>query len=267
MAQTLFRTKTPEDNPVRTLLLSATPYKLYTSDAEIEDEDHYTDFLATTRFLLQNEEDRVEDIQCRLSHFGTTLKRAAVGELDQVDTAKRAVEVSLRSIMARTERVTASEDRDAMIAERKRYAKLTPADVRQYLAVDALFRAVGDDDPMPLWKSAPYLAHFMHGYKFNERLDEAFKLSPGKVADVLRTHGTAFLDAETLHTWSHFDPGNAKLRDMVSDLLDKGLWSLLWIPPRCPTGRWKDHSKVRKPPPRRCCFQPGTWCPMWSAPS
>ena len=62
------------------------------------------------------------------------------------------------------------------------------SDVRQYLAADALFEAVGDRDPMPFWKSAPYLVHFMRGYKFNERLDEARKLSPSKVAAVLRAH-------------------------------------------------------------------------------
>jgi hypothetical protein len=31
---------------------------------------------------------------------------------------------------------------------------------------------------MPLWKSARYLAHFMHADRFNDRLDEAIELSP-----------------------------------------------------------------------------------------
>ena len=35
---------------------------------------------------------------------------------------------------------------------------------------------------MPFWKSAPYLIHFMRGYKFNERLDETLDLSPSKLA-------------------------------------------------------------------------------------
>ena len=43
----------------------------------LEQEDHYEDFLATTRFLLGDEESRVENLKHRLARFGTALKRAA----------------------------------------------------------------------------------------------------------------------------------------------------------------------------------------------
>ena len=234
LARELFRSKNSDGNPVRTLLLSATPYKLYTADAEIGNEDHYEDFLATTRFLLDEDEASVAKVKCQLSRFGDALKRAAAGESAQVQTIKTAkgeVEAALRAIMTRTERVTASDERDAMVVERKPTSQLMPADVRQYLAADALFRKVGDRDPMALWKSAPYLPHFMHGYKFNERLVET---SPDIVSEVLRQHASAFLGAEELLEWSKLDPGNAKLRSMVHDLLDAGLWRLLWIPPTVP---------------------------------
>ena len=239
LAQALFKSKTPEGNPVRTLLLSATPYKLYTADAEIEHEDHYEDFLATARFLF-DDEDRVSDVQLRLATFGKALKRAADNpdNAETVVTAKREVEASLCNIMARTERIPASDDRDAMVEECEREGKLTPADVRQYVAADALFRAVEDADrmrdPMRFWKSAPYLAHFMHGYKFNERLDDTISQSPGKVLEVIDQHEQAFLKQEEISKWTTIDPANAKLRHVVSDLLDEGLWRLLWIPPTLP---------------------------------
>ena len=57
---------------------------------------------------------------------------------------------------------------------------------------------------MPFWKSAPYLAHFMHGYKFNDRLDEAVH-SPDKLVDALQRHDSAFLKAETLRSWDSID--------------------------------------------------------------
>ena len=237
LAGRLFRASNSDGNPVRTLLLSATPYKLYTSDAEIGNEDHYKDFLDTTRFLLDKDEARVKQAKRRLSLFGEALKGAAAGEAGQTDTviaAKGAVEASLRAIMARTERVGASVERDAMVVEHLTSSTLTQADVRQYLAADALFRAVGDRDPMALWKSAPYLAHFMRGYKFDERLKETLEWSPDAVSEVLREHASAFLSAEALLEWSELDPANAKLRSMVHDLLDAGLWRLLWIPPTLP---------------------------------
>ncbi len=236
LAQELFETRAHDGRRVRTLLLSATPYKLYTADAEIEHEEHYQDFLATTRFLLGDDDARVAKIQRQLSRFGTALRRAAGGEPDQaeqVERAKRAVEASLRDVMARTERVAASEDRDAMVAEDRRTATVTSGDVRQYLAADALFSAVGDRDPMPFWKSAPYLAHFMHNYRFNERLEEALR-TPEKLFDVLRQHDPAFLKAADLGSWSRLDPGHAKLRELVGELLDEGLWRLLWLPPTLP---------------------------------
>ena len=236
LARELFQAEAHDGKRVRTLLLSATPYKLYTADAEIEHEEHYQDFLATTRFLLGGDDARVAEIQRQLSRFGTALRRAATGEPDQaeqVENAKRAVEASLRDVMARTERVAASEDRDAMVAECRRTATVTSSDVRQYLAADALFRAVGDRDPMPFWKSAPYLAHFMHNYKFNERLDEALR-TPEKVFEALRRHEPSFLKAADLASWSRLDPGHAKLRELAGELLDGGLWRLLWLPPTLP---------------------------------
>ena len=236
LARELFQAEAHDGKRVRTLLLSATPYKLYTADAEIEHEEHYQDFLATTRFLLGDDDARVAEIQRQLSRFGAALRRAAGGEseqAEQVEDAKRAVEASLRDVMARTERVGANEERDAMVAEDPRTVAVTSSDVRQYLAADALFRAVGDRDPMPFWKSAPYLAQFMHSYKFNERLDEALR-TPEKLIEALDQHDAAYLKADELRTWSSLDPGHAKLRELVVELLDQGLWRLLWLPPTVP---------------------------------
>jgi len=231
LAQALFNARTPEGHPVRTLLLSATPYKLYTADAEIEHEDHYKDFLATTRFLMSGDEARVARLKSQLGRFGGSLRRAAQGQPGEVLAAKREVERSLRSVMARTERVTASVERDAMVEEPRVSLCLAPGDINQYLAADALFQAVGDRDPMAFWKSAPYLPHFMQGYKVNDRLTETLGLSPEKVAKVLEDHPDAFLQARDIEGWAEIDPGNAKLRELTHDLLDTGIWKLLWIPP------------------------------------
>ena len=236
LAQELFQAEAHDGKRVRTLLLSATPYKLYTADAEIEHEEHYKDFLATTRFLLGDDEARVEAVKYQLSRFGSALRRVAAGDpaqVERVELAKHAVEGSLRDVMARTERVAASDDRDAMVTEDRRTTTVTSSDVRQYLAADALFRAVDGHDPMPFWKSAPYLAHFMHGYKFNELVDEAIN-APDRMVDALQRHDSAFLKAATLRSWGSIDPGHAKLRELVSELIGEGLWRLLWMPPTLP---------------------------------
>ena len=243
LAQALFGIPAHDGRPVRTLLLSATPYKLYTSDAEIDQEDHYKDFLATTEFLFGDRTERVITLRERLGRFARSLKQAAsrssgpAGQdtLQAARAAKSNVERLLRAVMARTERVAASGDRDAMVAEPDVPISIHASDVRQYLAADALFRAVGDRDPMAFWKSAPYLAHFMRGYKVNERLEDTIEHAPEKVRAVLRRHGESFLDERALRAWSAIDPAHGKLREMAKTHLDGGgLWRLLWLPPTVP---------------------------------
>ncbi|MEX0709394.1 MAG: helicase-related protein [Woeseia sp.] len=234
LAQSLFDAKTPEGEDVRTLLLSATPYKLYTADAEIDEEDHYKDFLATSSFLLRHESIRVASLKSAISGFGAALKRAVDGDSTDIPAAKANAESSLRAIMARTERVAATEKQDAMVENHKVDLALTPQDIRQYFAADALFRAVGERDPVAYWKSAPYLLHFMRGYKFNERFEEAREISPQKVLGFLRKHGDSVIDESCLLEWDSLDPANAKLREICGDLLDGGLWKLLWMPPTIP---------------------------------
>ena len=234
LAQSLFDAKTPEGAPVRTLLLSATPYKLYTADAEIEHEDHYADFVATSSFLMRHDPGRVAGLKNAITRFGGALKRAVDGQAGEVVAAKTAVESSLRSIMARTERVDASDAQDAMVEDCDVDVVIEPGDVAQYFAADALFTAVGERDPMPFWKSAPYLMHFMRGYKFNDRFEEARQLSPAKVIKVLREHSNAVIDEKRLLEWAELDPANAKLRTVCREVLDGGLWQLLWMPPTVP---------------------------------
>jgi hypothetical protein len=56
LAHHLFDHVDPETGrATRTLLLSATPYRMYTTADEV-DGDHYADFLATCRFLYQDPE-------------------------------------------------------------------------------------------------------------------------------------------------------------------------------------------------------------------
>ena len=236
LAQSLFRATTPEGNPVRTLLLSATPYKMYTADTELEEEEHYADFVATTRFLVDNDEGRVATLEDCIARFGRSLKRVAAdsGTAEEVSAAKDKLERELRTIMARTERVPASEERDAMVEAHEGSCRVSGQDVRQYLATDAIFRAVDAGDPMPFWKSAPYLAHFMHGYRASERLDRAADEASAGLTAAVDQHASALLSWSELGIFRPIEPANAKLRDMMSGTLDEGLWRLLWIPPTLP---------------------------------
>ena len=79
---------------------------------------------------------------------------------------------------------------------------------------------------MPFWKSAPYLAHFMHGYKFHDlpRPGARHGRSAGQDRGCAPATRCGVLRVATLRSWGSIDPGNAKLRELVGELIDEGLW-------------------------------------------
>ena len=42
------------------------------------------------------------------------------------------------------------------------------------------------------------------------------------MTDALQRHDSAFLKAATLRAWRSIDPGHAKLRELVGELIDEG---------------------------------------------
>ncbi|MDN2611254.1 DEAD/DEAH box helicase family protein [Klebsiella pneumoniae] len=61
-----------EQPDVRVLLLSATPYKMFTLDQESEEDNHYADFIRTLQFLY-NDDSQIKDIQQYLLDHRTAL--------------------------------------------------------------------------------------------------------------------------------------------------------------------------------------------------
>ncbi len=230
LAQSLFQATTPEGHPVRTLLLSATPYKLFTSEVEIDQDDHYVDFINTTRFLMGQEDAAgIDALRGELQLFGQALKRSTVDDGAAVSEAKASVEQRLTRVMARTERVSESEEHDGMVEEKRSNLCPTPADIEQYMASDTIFKAVGAQDPMPFWKAAPYLIHFMHGYRMNDHLDEAVELETDELLEAIQKHEHAFLSPKQINAWDSIDDAHAKLREIRQLILENGAWKRLWI--------------------------------------
>lgn len=54
------------------LLLSATPYKMFTLDQESEEDNHYADFIRTLQFLY-NDDSQIKNIQQHLLDHRTAL--------------------------------------------------------------------------------------------------------------------------------------------------------------------------------------------------
>ena len=225
-----------EHTRARVLLLSATPYKMYTLSDESEQDDHYKDFLSTVRFLQDNQDESAK-LQDLLKEFGQELLRIGDGSTGRVLEIKADIETRLRKVMVRTERLAATTNRDGMLAELQ-----TPGlgpqfcDLQGYVGLQGVGSILDSGDTLELWKSAPYLLNFMDSYQ----LKESFKEN-AKGTDLSLKLRKSLLDAEgmllpwgDIKKYGKVDPANARLRALVRDTVELGTWRLLWLPPTLP---------------------------------
>jgi len=219
----------------KVLMLSATPYKMYTLSDEADD-DHYRDFVKTSRFLLGPE--AASGFSQDLNDFRRGMFTVGEGvDPSNLIRLKRKIERRLRLVMARTERLSVTEDRSGMLVHAPTSAmRLEARDLRSYILADRLSRKLGAGDAMEYWKSAPYLTNFMEGYKLKREMKKA--IEPGgdpEIRDLLRSAGDdGLLSFDQIRAYERVDPGNARLRALMADTLDRGAWQLLWMPPSLP---------------------------------
>lgn len=228
-----------EVSSARVLLLSATPYKMYTITDETSGDDHYEDFLNTVSFLLQDQDKTanlkslLEQYRHQLYHLGVD-GDAAVGRAREV---KESIEGILRGVMVRTERLAVTEDRDGMLVQVPEGAtELHVRDLEAYISLQDIAELLEQGDMIEYWKSAPYLLNFMDEYEFKRAFEDALHVpsQQAAMAEVLSKSESLLLPWSAWASYSEIDPGNARLRQLFKDVLDTGAWRLLWIPPSLP---------------------------------
>ena len=198
--------------------------------------------------LLLGDDDgqRLEEFlsEQQLSRFGPSLRGAAAGEpeqMERVERAKRAVEVARCGTRRpdgahRARRGQRRPGRDGVRGSPAHHAghrgRCTAVPRR-----DALSRAVRGPDPMPFWKFGA-LSRALHA-----RLQVPRAAGPGprharsagqdrRCAPATRCGVPEGGDAAVVG--KHRSRGSAKLRELVGELIDQGLWRLLWMPPTLP---------------------------------
>ena len=241
LAHQLFDYSDPETGrATRTLLLSATPYRMYTT-ADETDGDHYEDFLATCSFLFQDPA-RIDRLRHRFRALRSALTSA--GSLDHAEATCGAIGAELRGVMARTERLAVTPKRDGMLCEWYAQVPVKPDDLRAYLRLGGLAETVQHHEPTEYWKSAPYLINFMEGYKLKEAIERA--AAEGCFAnDRGLDPGPGLLSWDDVEAYRRVDPQNGRLRWLLNDLERRRAFELLWIPPSM---RYYDTGSVYETP-------------------
>jgi hypothetical protein len=221
---------------VRVLLLSATPYKMYTLTDESE--DHYRDFVRTARFL-EGKNGKGPAIEHDLEEYRAALLALTQAEgPERLRVANRTLEQRLRRVMVRTERLASTPDRNGMLKEvAATPLELRASDALDYVAVQGVARAVEQHDALDYWKSTPYVLNFLDdSYKLKSELRQRLETADGRsqIARALSVSPTATLRWEDVHAYREVEPGNPRMRALVRDFLDAGAHRLLWIPPSMP---------------------------------
>ena len=232
------------------LLLSATPFKAFTGDTDLESgEEHYKEFRTVLAFLLENNRQALEEYEThRQALFKQLLNlRADVSEIDT--THRDAVEAKLRRVMCRTERLSVSEDHDAMTKDKyhNQPVEMTVGDVQNFVATDRLVETLNWTieqpsqqlhSPVEFCKSAPFPLSFLDDYKL-KRVLKAKKDDPD-VRSSLKGNPAGWLDHKKIHNYklvvggSGSDFANARLTQLVDEALCNNAECLLWVPPSLP---------------------------------
>jgi hypothetical protein len=226
------------------LILSATPYKMYTTYDD--EEDHYNDFYETLTFLFNSKIDspKISAIRSKLETFRKQLTSGEPNENKEssLRELKTGIEADLKKVMCRTERYWYIEETNKGILEvpagGEPQKRLTPrmTELREYVQLTKFLpENLGrqySSCAIDFWKSCPSILSFMDsGYKFIKSITD------------LKIPESLLLDRKHLEKTFHH---NLKLRLFLEKVLQgkveepveydpafshKTLWKHLWISP------------------------------------
>ena len=219
-----------EDN--KTLMLSATPYKMFTASGD-RDDDHYSDFLHTVDFLLDGDTQRFGQA---LDRYQQTVLEAGRSNTPTSGAARRELETELRKVMARTERLASTTDRNGMLRETvKQIGGLTADDVNAYVGLERLSNRLDGGSMLEYWKSVPCFLNFTDGYKLGNRLDEALS-DPTERKETKRLVAAVEgqVDWQQWRRYQPLDANNPRLRHLTEETTGAGRWQMLWLAPSLP---------------------------------
>ena len=236
LAQELFNYTDRRGNEARTLLLSATPYRMLTLSGDTEEDgDHYQDFQETLAFLFGRKRGRLvaEELAREMNHFRSAL--LGLPETKDEALARRStIEARLRQVMVRTERVASTVDRDSMVEEPPLHVTVEPEDLRQATAVAAVARVAAAPEIVEYWKSAPYLLNFMRDYALKRALKASDRAQAPALVDAVAAARSSCLDRDAIDTYHPLSPPNGRMRALMEDIFASGLDQCLWVPPSMP---------------------------------
>ena len=242
-----------ETPKLKVLLLSATPYKLYSTMEEIEEadnpDDYYREFLQVMEFLT-NDAQRMKVFSEVWTNYSVALKELIQGD-NAVLVLKDRAETEMYNLMCRTERISVMDTGD-YIDDRsvKTPICITEGDIHTYLDMGRMLRDIGEERSLLVdyAKSCPYLMSYMNHYKVKERAEKHFK---SNVEDLPLAKGKyLWIKRSSLEHYGELPANNARLEELKRQIFNNRSELYMWVPPSNPyyalEGVYKDSKGFSK---------------------
>ena len=221
---------------VRMLLLSATPYKMYSTPEEIDEtrlDEHYTEFLSVMNFLNEDPETESKFLTV-WRDYSVRLKELTLGDTT-ILSAKDAAEDAMYQTVCRTERISAAENADIIDdSDVHEPLDILEQDIRSYVQAQELLDQIGANYHVPVdyIKSTPYLMSFMRDYQLKRNVEKYFKAHPLELKKIKKD--SFWISRNTVDRYDRIPNNNARLERVMNSVLQRGVEKLLWMPPSRP---------------------------------
>lgn len=236
LARQLFTHTDAAGNSAKTLLLSATPYRMLTLAGDTpEDGDHHKDLLDVLQFLFGAKDGalRRDEIASEMRRFRSAMQALPAG-FDTARTIRVGLEDQLRRVIARTERVAETADRDAMIRELHHEVDLRKDDLIEARAIATVAAAAGAPGTVEYWKSSPWLLNMMRGYKLADLLKEQAKTPSPELRAAMKVATRLQIDPQAIENYAPLAPANGRMRKLADLSFADDMARRLWIAPALP---------------------------------
>lgn len=240
---------------VNMLLLSATPYKMYSTLEEIDEslvDEHFLEFFNVMKFLNGTEE-RHEEFKSIWEDYSRQLKEFSIGDISIIQAKKKAEEAIYGSV-CRTERISTKESADIVdISNSDRWLEVEECDIKSYIKASELIDLIKAPYHVPIdyIKSCPYIMSFMKDYKLKRDIVKYFYNYPDRINEIDRgSRDILWLKREDINNFRPLKCNNARLEAVKKHVFSNKSELLLWVPPSkpyyAPSGVFKDVENFSK---------------------
>ncbi|MGV9013952.1 MAG: helicase-related protein [Flavobacteriales bacterium] len=248
-------------NGAKVLMLSATPFKPYTTalEEQVHEEAHHEEFEQVLAFLFKDDKEKLERYRTDRKAFRALLQKATTEEVDKVE-AKKDLQELLCEVMSRTERLLVSDDHNTLVRSKETTAStLLRADIDDFIHADRIAQVLKGVVKQPLMgivdfsRSCPYPFSFLDQYQLKSLL---FKHRNNEgVAQSIRDNKKGWLNLRDVQQYKPLDPiPNHRMRELLKEVLSNGAHKQLWLPASLPYYEPRGVFQVDAPPSKILLF-------------